>query len=244
MPEILLIPIFFCVIRNSWNSDSEWKISMNSWYHIYIFSMYNIGDGIIHINTSWTKYPLPFVSIISLTLVCFRYMATVHPMFMEYWPGCRSWLSSRYEDASFVWPGFIPDAWGRLHHQWSSRQRLWQTSNLSWDDSTNVNFINSHDQLIVCFVDYDILWLASKSLFVYDLWTQTNVFNFYTFWPYELVFPQVERTQSRPLACGDLSPLKALMYLAGHLSLSLIILLQFNWYRYASRLPRLVLSEM
>lgn len=41
---------------------------------------------------------------------------------------------------------------------------------------------------------------------------------------------QVERTRSRPLAAGTVTPTAALVFLAGQLSASLAILLQLNTY--------------
>lgn len=41
---------------------------------------------------------------------------------------------------------------------------------------------------------------------------------------------KVERTKRRPIASGEISPQKALMFLAGQLSVSLAVLLQLNWY--------------
>jgi len=41
---------------------------------------------------------------------------------------------------------------------------------------------------------------------------------------------KVERTKNRPLACGQISPRNALVYLAAHLAVSLPILLQFNMF--------------
>ncbi|CEH15566.1 4-hydroxybenzoate polyprenyl transferase [Ceraceosorus bombacis] len=40
----------------------------------------------------------------------------------------------------------------------------------------------------------------------------------------------VERTRSRPIASGALSPINALVFLSGQLSLGLAVLLQLNWY--------------
>ncbi|XP_067134341.1 4-hydroxybenzoate polyprenyltransferase, mitochondrial [Centruroides vittatus] len=41
---------------------------------------------------------------------------------------------------------------------------------------------------------------------------------------------KVERTQQRPLACGEISMFNALVFLGAELSLGLLILLQLNWY--------------
>ncbi|KAL4226455.1 Para-hydroxybenzoate--polyprenyltransferase [Mactra antiquata] len=40
----------------------------------------------------------------------------------------------------------------------------------------------------------------------------------------------VERTKTRPLASGELTPLQALVFLGGNLSIALTILLQLNWF--------------
>lgn len=40
----------------------------------------------------------------------------------------------------------------------------------------------------------------------------------------------VERTRNRPITSGQLSKFDALVFLAGQLSIALLILLQFNWY--------------
>lgn len=47
---------------------------------------------------------------------------------------------------------------------------------------------------------------------------------------------QVERTRSRPLAAGTVTPLAALVFLGAQLSLSLAILLQLNTYTQVGRL--------
>ena len=41
---------------------------------------------------------------------------------------------------------------------------------------------------------------------------------------------KVERTRNRPITSGELSKFDALVFLAGQLSVALLILLQFNWY--------------
>ncbi|XP_045166286.1 4-hydroxybenzoate polyprenyltransferase, mitochondrial-like isoform X1 [Mercenaria mercenaria] len=41
---------------------------------------------------------------------------------------------------------------------------------------------------------------------------------------------KVERTKTRPLASGELTPFQALVFLGGNLSVALAILLQLNWY--------------
>jgi 4-hydroxybenzoate polyprenyltransferase len=46
---------------------------------------------------------------------------------------------------------------------------------------------------------------------------------------------QVERTRSRPLAAGTITPLAALVFLGAQLSASLAILLQLNLYTQVSR---------
>lgn len=42
---------------------------------------------------------------------------------------------------------------------------------------------------------------------------------------------QVERTKDRPLACSELTPMNALVFLSIQLSAALLVLLQLNWYR-------------
>ncbi|XP_049619396.1 4-hydroxybenzoate polyprenyltransferase, mitochondrial [Syngnathus scovelli] len=43
---------------------------------------------------------------------------------------------------------------------------------------------------------------------------------------------KVARTATRPIACGDISHLQALVFLGGQLSLALAVLLCLNYYRY------------
>lgn len=41
---------------------------------------------------------------------------------------------------------------------------------------------------------------------------------------------KVERTKNRPLACGEISQLDALVFLSAQLGIGLLVLLQLNWY--------------
>lgn len=41
---------------------------------------------------------------------------------------------------------------------------------------------------------------------------------------------KVERTKNRPLACGEISQLDALVFLSAQLGVGLLVLLQLNWY--------------
>lgn len=76
-----------------------------------------------------------------------------------------------------------------------------------------------------CFPDPSLLALFGAGAFlmrgagciINDLWDKD-------------IDSKVARTQSRPLACGDISSLDAWMLLGGKLSLALLVLLQFNWY--------------
>ena len=53
----------------------------------------------------------------------------------------------------------------------------------------------------------------------------------------------VERTRDRPITSGQLSKFDALAFLAGQLSIALLILLQFNWYTILLGASSMVLGE-
>jgi hypothetical protein len=69
-----------------------------------------------------------------------------------------------------------------------------------------------------------------------------NFFFFFSsiFLPFETEYyrlyiesPQKERTKTRPLARGDVTPRHAIAFLAPQLTAGLAVLTQLNWYRYA-----------
>ena len=52
----------------------------------------------------------------------------------------------------------------------------------------------------------------------------------------------VERTKTRPLAAGDITPFRALVFLGGQLSAGLAVLTQLNWYSCVYRVYALLLE--
>lgn len=71
-----------------------------------------------------------------------------------------------------------------------------------------------------------------------DMWDHkldkaVGMFNRYSLWlsTLDTSSPMLERTRSRPIAAGDITPRQAFWSLAPQLSAGLAVLTQLNWYR-------------